>query len=68
MTQLRLAYSSSNPRTPTSAPPSQKLRMSRAGWSRLPRLAQKAVLLENHDPAAARVIEMLVDDALNQDD
>jgi len=31
-------------------------------------LAQKAVLLENHDPAAARVIEMLVDDALNQDD
>lgn len=66
MTQLRLAYSSSNPKTPNSAPPLQKLRMSRATLSKLPRLASKAIQLEMHDPRAAAVIERLVDDALRR--
>ncbi len=64
MNQLRLAYSSSNPKTPNYELPSKKLRMSRAGLSKLPRLASKMIQLQSRDPRAAAVIEKLVDHAL----
>jgi len=66
MTQLRLAYSSSNKTTEHSGPPLKKLRMSRASLSKLPKLALKAMQLQVYDPAAAVVIERLVDDALRR--
>lgn len=70
MTQLRLAYSSvtknSVSKTNDSGLPSKKLRMSRATSSRLPRLASKSIQLLMKDPAAAIVIEKLVDDALRR--
>lgn len=64
MSQLRLAYSNSNPTSPDSKPRSTKFRMSRANLSKLPRLASKVIQLQMHDPAAAVVIERLVDSAL----
>lgn len=66
MTQLRLAYSGSKKRTARLELPSKKLRMSQASLCRLPRLASKSIQLLMKDPAAAIVIERLVDDALRR--
>ena len=66
MTQLRLAYSSSNPRTPHCERPSPKCKMSRASLRRLPPLASKVLRLQAADPAMGVVIERLVDDALRR--
>lgn len=66
MSPLRLAYSNSNRKTSVCDLPSHKLKMSRATLSRLPRLLQQMIELQRRDPAAARVIERLVDDALQR--
>lgn len=66
MTQLRLAYSSSNPTSPDLKKLSPKLRMSRVSWSKLPSISKKVTELHAKEPAAAAVIEKLVDDALRR--
>lgn len=66
MTQLRLAYSNLNVSSVNKKLPSGKCRMSRASLSKSPRLAQKFLQLQLVDPAAAVVIERLVDDAIRR--
>lgn len=66
MTQLRLVYSGSNKRTPLSDLHSIKLRMSRANLESLPPICQKVARLHFERPAAAALIEKLVDDALRR--
>lgn len=66
MTQLRLAYSSSNSTIGNSERPSPKCRMSQASLRKLPPLALKVLKLQAADPALGVVIEKLVDDALKR--
>lgn len=66
MKQLRLAYSDLNASSPLRKSPSRKFKMLRASLSGLPPLASKMIQLQETDPATARVIEKLVDDALRR--
>ena len=66
MTQLRLVYSGSKKTTQHLDLRSIKPKMSRANLASLPPICRKVARLHFERPAAAALIEKLVDDALNR--
>lgn len=68
MTQLKLVYSSNDyePKTQNFVRSSNKLKMSRVTSLKLPSAVTKLLALQAHDPAAAAVIERLVEKALRR--
>lgn len=64
--QLKLVYSNSNKKMAYFEKHSTKLKMSRVGWDKLPSVCRKIAQLYWQQPAAAALLEKLVDDALRR--